>query len=166
MKILRFLLVATLLGLVSAQGIAREKDVDYNYEVTREDCGSCKCADPNYVIFMVYSYGKKEATTTDICLRNAVHGIMFKGLPASGQLGAVDALMGATPYSAHSKYFDEFFKSGYKQYISETNKGNHIVTKCAKELKVGVKVKVNVKLLKQHLRNDGILKDYKDIMMQ
>lgn len=154
-----------LLGLISAQGIAREKFIDYNYEVTREECGSCKSGDPNYVIFMVYSYGKKEATTTDICLRNAVHGIMFKGLPTSGQLGEVPPLMGSTPYEKHKQYFDEFFKSAYKQYISETNKGNQTVIKCGKELKVGVKVKVNVKLLKKRLKDDGILKDFKDMMM-
>ena len=165
MKVRRFLIAFMLLGLISAQGIAKDKFIDYNYEVTREECGSCKCSDPNYVIFMVYSYGKKEATTTDICLRNAVHGIMFKGLPASGQLGAVSALMGSTSYSEHNEYFNEFFKSAYKQYISETNKGNQTVIKCAKGLKVGIKVKVNIKLLKQRLKNDGILKDFKDMMM-
>lgn len=165
MNILRVIFTVMFLGIFCIQGIAKDKFIDYNYELTREDCGNCKSGDPNYVIFMVYSYGKKEATTTEICLRNAVHGILFKGLPSSGQLGAVSALMGATPYQNHKDYFDEFFNGTFKQFISETNKGNQDVIKCPKGLKVGIKVKVNIKFLKQRLKDDGILIDFKEMMM-
>lgn len=163
---MKFFILAIVLGtLFCSQGVAKDKFVDYNYELTRDGVGTVKSRDPGFVIFTVYSYGRRERLTTDICMRNAIHGLIFKGLPAEDGVGAVPALIGATPYEDYKEYFDNFFSGPYKQFVEETNKGMQDVMKVGKEYKVGVKVRVNVKLLKQRLRQDGIIKDYKRLLM-
>lgn len=163
-KITLFILVITL-SAFCAQSMAKDKQDEYNYELTRSGMQGMKSRDPNFVIFIVNSYGKKERLTTEVCKRNAIHGILFKGLPAEDGLGAVPALLGSETYETHKDYFDDFFKSSYLQFLEETNKGMHDVMKLKKEYKVGMKVKVNIKALKERLRQDKILVDYKEMFM-
>lgn len=165
MKTIRFILFAMFLGMFCSQAVAKDKLVEYNYELTRSGVRGVKSYDPNYVVFMVYTYGKKKSTVTNICLRNAVHGILFKGLAPEEDLGKVDPVMGSTTYEEHKEYFDGFFQKDFMQFVQETNKGMQDVMKIGKELKVGVKVKVNITLLKERLRTDGVLKNYKEMMM-
>lgn len=167
MRTLKLMFLAMFLGMFCSQAMAKDKNtvVEYNYELTRSGMRGMKSGDYNYIVFVVYSYGKKEQTTTNICLRNAVHGLLFKGLPAEEGLGRVDAIMGSTAYEDHKEYFDGFFQKDFMQFVQETNKGMQDVMKVGKELKVGVKVKVNVTQLKERLKNDGVLKNFKEMMM-
>jgi hypothetical protein len=163
-KLSLFIMVITL-GMCCARSMAKDDKTEYNYELTRAGVPGVKSRDPNFVIFVVYSYGKKERVTTEVCKRNAIHGVLFKGLPAEDGMSAVPALLGSETYEAHKDYFDDFFKSSYLQYLEETNKGMHDVMKLKKEYKIGMKVRVNLKALKERLRQDKILADYKELFM-
>jgi hypothetical protein len=145
---------------------AKDDVASFNYELTRD--GSPISRDANFVIFTVYSYTKKSKITSDIGKRNAIHGILFKGLPKTEMQGSQPALLKDGSYEKYAEYLDKFFASGeYLQFIEETNKGFQDVIKISsKEYKVGISVKVNVKGLKQKLEKDGIIKDYYDMMMQ
>jgi len=142
------------------------EDISFNYELTREECPVPR--DNNYVIFKVYSYGKKALLTAEAGKRNAIHGILFKGLPATDRQGRIPALMGTTPYDAHKEYFDRFFSgTEFLQFVQETNKGFHEEIKISgKEYKVGIIVKVNINSLRKHLEADGVLTNVFDMMFQ
>ena len=161
-------ILLTLLSLFIFSGVVSAKDevLDFNYELTRD--GSPVSRDANFVIFTVYSYTKKSKITSDIGKRNAIHGILFKGLPKTKMQGAQPALLKDGNYDTYADYLNQFFGSGdYLQFIEETNKGFQDVVKISgKEYKVGISVKVNVKALKERLEKDGIIKDYYDMMMQ
>jgi hypothetical protein len=165
MNKLKLFILVMALGAFCAQSMAKDNAAEYNYELTRAGVPGVKSRDPNFVIFVVYSYGKKEKVTTEVCKRNAIHGVLFKGLPAEDGMSAVPALLGSDTYEVHKDYFDDFFKSSYLQYLEETNKGMHDVMKLKKEYKIGMKVRVNLKALKERLRQDKILADYKELFM-
>jgi hypothetical protein len=160
------LLILALLFFVDSTVSAKDDFASFNYELTRD--GSPISRDANFVIFTVYSYTKKSKITSDIGKRNAIHGILFKGLPKTEMQGSQPALLKDGSYEKYAEYLDKFFASGeYLQFIEETNKGFQDVIKISsKEYKVGISVKVNVKGLKQKLEKDGIIKDYYDMMMQ
>lgn len=162
----RVLLAFLSLFIFSGAVSAKDEVLSFNYELTRD--GSPVSRDANFVIFTVYSYTKKSKITSDIGKRNAIHGILFKGLPKTQLQGAQPPLLKDGNYDTYADYLNQFFASGdYLQFIEETNKGFQDVVKISsKEYKVGISVKVNVKALKQRLEKDGIIKDYYDMMMQ
>ena len=146
----------------------KKKIVGYNYELSlvKENAASAS----GFKIFKVWSYAKKkEVLTQEICMRNAIHGILFKGLAASdvGTQGNFPALC-PEGYDAHKEYFDGFFGSGdFKQFIQLTSKGaqqaGDVVKTASKEWKVGLLVQVNVNALRKRLQKDGIIEGVKDI---
>lgn len=161
---LKYIFLFVMLAAFSASVEAKMPPIDYNYELTREGLPAPR--DANFVICWVYSYGKRADITTEVCKRNAIHGIIFKGLPSTNLGGAVPALIKNGSYDEYADYFDRFFKGGdYMQYIEETNKGFQDVMKLSsKEYKVGITVKVRVNDLRKRLMKDGIIKDYYDLM--
>lgn len=169
MIVFKYLFAVAAMMLVATTASAKDKDkeeISFDYELTREDCPVSR--DNNYVIFKVYSYGKKGLLTADIGKRNAIHGILFKGLEQTDTQGRIPELMGTTPYDAQKEYFDRFFgRKEYLQYIQETNKGFHEEIKLSgKEYKVGITVKVNLNSLRKRLEADGVLTNVFDMMMQ
>lgn len=84
MKRLLFIAICFCMALSVSAG--KKKDfVDYRYELTlaKENVA----ATSGFKVFKVWSYGKKkELLTKDICMRNAVHGLLFKGLAANARV--------------------------------------------------------------------------------
>lgn len=166
MKKIKYLLIFIVLVMCVPAIQAKDKKLmAFNYELTREGCPVSR--DANYVIFTVYSYGKRAEVTADVSKRNAVHGILFKGLPATQMQGAIPAMMGTTSYAEHQDYFDNFFSTEqYLQFVEETNRGFEDVIKLKKGYKIGVTVKVNIQLLQRRLEADGILQNVMDMMLR
>ena len=161
-------ILLALLSLFLFSGVVSAKDdvSSFNYELSRD--GLPVSRDANFVIFTVYSYTKKSKITSDVGKRNAIHGILFKGLPQTKMQGAQPPLLKDGNYDTYADYLNPFFANGdYLQFIEETNKGFQDVVKVSsKEYKVGITVKVNVKALRERLEKDGVIKDYYDMMMQ
>ena len=123
----------------------------------------------SFKVFKVYSYAKRRGDITeDINMRNAIHGLLFKGLAAAdvGTQGEFPALV-PDGYESHREYFDLFFGSGeFKQFIQLTSRGAQQagdVIKVGRKYKVGLLVQVNLNALRKRLEKDGIIGSAKNI---
>ena len=169
-RIIMFSLLAVIALSVSAQrnrGRHGWAEPEYNYELSLAHDNIASTG--SFKIFKVYSYAKRRGDiTSDINLKNAIHGLLFKGLGAAdvGYQGEFPALV-PEGYESHREYFDLFFDSGeYQQFIQLTSKGAMQagdVVKVGKEYKVGMLVQVNVNALRKRLEKDGIIQGVKGI---
>lgn len=106
----------------------------------------------------IYSYGSSKQQAQDRCVMNAVHGVIFKGYAGQGayQAPLVKSLNG---YNDNYDFFDNFFKKGdYGRYSSGIVEGTQQLIKIKGGWKQCCIVNVNVKLLRQHLEEAGIIK--------
>ncbi len=93
------------------------------------------------------------------CKANAVHGVIFKGY--TGQGAAQPALVkNASGYSDNKDFFDNFFNSGdYLRYVSSVVNGSTESRKIKNGgFKVSQTMTVNVKMLRRHLEQAGIIR--------
>lgn len=158
MKRIVFLLVCMLFSIVAVNGKDKEEDT-YRYEMEAFDGN----APAGRIIVKVWNYGKREKLTRQHCMRNAVHGILFKGVMGGG---STSFNKGRGPlvkegYEAHKDFFDKFFDSGeYLKYVDLTNNGNiqpgDRIKISGKEFKVGMICIINEKALRDCLKEAGI----------
>jgi hypothetical protein len=165
-KIVLSLLACMMVLTISAQrrGWAQP---EYNYELSLAKDNIASTG--SFKVFKVYSYAKKRAAITqDINMRNAIHGLLFKGLGAAdiGTQGEFPALV-PDGYESHREYFDLFFQSGeFKQFIQLTSRGAQQagdVVRVGRKYKVGLLVQVNLNALRKRLEKDGIIGSAKNI---
>ena len=143
---------------------ARDKDEEmYRYDVEGV-AGSP--TDNNKVLIKVWSYGKLQKITREVCMRNAIHGVLFKGVPATSSTGVFSGCEAIVPdgYDANKEYFDRFFESGeYLKYVVMVNHGNiqagDRIKLSNNEYKIGMECAVNYKALATKLSDDGIAKN-------
>ena len=163
-KILLFIAAALMIG---GTAMAKDDVPDYDYELSlaKENVA----ATSGFKVFKVWSFGKKKETLTqEIGMRNAIHGLLFKGLAAAdiGSQGNVPALV-PDGYDSHKEYFDVFFANGeFKQFIQLTSRGAQQagdVVKVGKKYKVGLLVQVNYNALRKRLEDDGIIASAKNL---
>ena len=151
---------------VSLSADGKERVVPFNYELSVVQEGNA--ATSGHKIFKVWSFGKKGDLTQEICMRNAIHGLLFRGLIAEdmGSQGSVAALV-PDGYESHKDYFDAFFSSGdFLQFIQPASKGAQQagdVVKMKKEYRVGLLVQVNLSALRKRLEKDGIIKGVRSL---
>jgi len=152
--------------------------VDFtNYEVKALDQGT-----QGTVLMKVYSYGYTVDNAIERAKMDAIHAILFKGVPGSN----VARPMVKEGREAYKAYFDEFFglytvKAGkkkmidplditqifnapYKQYVQISNDGTVDPSdrfKVGNKYKAGVVISVNHRELRQKLENDHIIKSLK-----
>lgn len=161
----RFLLFALML-VVPALGFAQKKKqkkaneetAQWRYEVEVVTQGKT-----NTVLIKVWSYSSKVEIAQKQAAKNAVHAVMFKGVPGKGEVKEKAALIADSKTEAtHKKFFEEFFKDGgeFMRYVTLVNNGNavEVVKVGKKEYKVGVIVSVDRDKLEQMLKEKGILK--------
>lgn len=166
MKKLVLFMFALVMGIVVVNAKGKEEPYTYELSLAKENVA----ATAGYKVFKVWSYcKKKEVLTQEVCMQNAVKGLLFKGLAASdySSQGNVPALV-PDGYDTHKEYFDNFFNSGdYRQFIQLTSKGaqqaGDVVKTANKEWKVGLLVQVNVNALRKRLEKDGIVEGVKGI---
>lgn len=162
MKKITFLLFCMSLFAVFTATAKDEEENTYRYEL--ENLTDRTMAD-GQIMVKVWNYGKKEKITRQTCMRNAVHGVIFKGVSggrASG-LNKGHAALCPDGYTAHADYFDNFFSSGdYMQYVELTNNGNiqpeDRIKISSKEYKIGMVCIINFNALRDRLQKDGIAK--------
>lgn len=163
------LLFAALLSIsVSAQN-KEQKRVDkqttqWRYElqaaVGQAAEGAC--------LVRVWTYSSKPTIAEGQAGKNAVHGILFKGYPASSDgtriSGREPMISNPAIEEEYSEYFAEFFKSGgaYQRYVSYIGNGiPDAQIKVGKEYKVGITVIVLIDQLRKRLEEDGIIQALK-----
>lgn len=114
-------------------------------------------------LIKVWSYSKKPEVAFEQSKKNAVHGIIFKGIVGkSGVPGQKPLANNVNLEEEKSDYFEPFFYDGgkYMKFVSLTNDGAVEASdrmKIGKEYKIGLVVSVNVAELRKDLENAGII---------
>ncbi|RAV30191.1 hypothetical protein [Sinomicrobium soli] len=162
--LLLFLFAAPeLMAQKRAKRLADEDTKNWRYEIQCVNVGR----QGSYLI-KVYSFSRKKHIPAEQSKKNAVHGIIFKGIPA-GERGCVSQpplARNANVEQEKREYFDDFFAEGgkYMKFVSLTTDGAVAATdrfrvgRNGKEYKIGVVVTVNIDLLRKELESAGIIR--------
>ncbi len=157
-----FLTLFALMAISVFTAMAQDGEDTYRYEIEDFTGG---VAPEGRVLVKVWNYGKKETITRQLCMRNAVHGVIFKGVSGSSRTGLNKGHTALVPdgYNSHKDYFDNFFGNGdYLQFVEVTNNGNiqpgDRIKISRKEYKIGMVCSINYNALRQRLEKDGISK--------
>ena len=132
------------------------KDTDkFRYEVECAGNG----AQGSYLL-KVWSYSRKKDIAAEQCKKNAVHGVIFKGVAGgNGCVAQRPLARNAGVEVEYADYFKQFFSDNgeYFKYVSLTSAPQEIV-KIGKEYKVGVIVTVQKDELRKALEKAGVIK--------
>lgn len=163
----RFILLVLML-VVPALGFSQKKKqreanedtMQWRYEIEIVAQGK-----DGAVLVKVWSYSSKVEIAQRQAAKNAVHAVMFKGVPAYQEVPALDALISNYKIEeANRDFFNDFFNDGgeYMRYVTLTNNGTpaagDVIKVSKKEYKVGVIVSVERSRLEQMLKDKGVLK--------
>jgi len=149
------------LFLTFAQKKEDKRTMEWRYEV---ECAGVS-PDGTYII-KVFTYSKKANFPYEQAKKNAVHGVLFKGVPGSKENNcATQKPLCLNPNIEFEKkeFFETFFQDGgkYMKYVFDSSNGNIAsgdVMKVGKEYKVGVLVTVSKDMLRKDLEEAGILR--------
>lgn len=157
--ILSFCFLFSVLGYGQAKKKADNETFEWRYEIEVVNTGTQGTKQVK-----IWSYSKKADVAMEQAKKNAVHGIIFKGMPDNGAVRG-DKAMAQDPNLevTQAEFFQEFFKDGgkYSKYVTLVNNGAIAagdIMKIGKEFKVGVVVSVNTAGLRKDLEAAGIIK--------
>lgn len=149
--------LATILLLASCATTSRinKADQKWSYELESAGVGS----DGTYVV-KVWSYSRKPQISPEIPKVNAVHGVIFKGVPAGNGAAAQPPLAPSSSVEQqNADFFNQFFASDYSQFIAQVAQGSTQTMKTGKnEYKIGVIISVAKDNLRKFLEKNGIIK--------
>ena len=144
-------------GLHASNQRKANKDTDaFRYDIEYITTGA-----NDMLLAKVWSYSKNAKIAIELCKKNAIHGVMFKGYTGTGggTISQSPLVKDAGVYSEKRDFFNSFFADGgqYMRYVSAVADGTE-VRKVGKEYKTGVVVTVNKGLLRKDLEDAGIIK--------
>lgn len=164
LTVLLCLLTACLSFDASAKKKIDKETMQWRYEIEAVD-GQ---ASQGNILVKVYTYAKKKEDAILQAGKNAVHGILFKGVAAKNNStvripGQKPIISDSGAQKEHQKYFSSFFKDDgkYQLFVQLVNNGVPDigdVIKIGKEYKVGVKVLVAKDALRKEMENAGIIR--------
>lgn len=164
----RILFIITILALsfghASAQKKAKrqadEATMAWQYEIEQVATGKS-----GSIVVKVWSVSNKPDVATEQSKKNAVHGIIFKGVPEQDRLPSKRPLMkDFNGYEENKEFFDNFFSTGgaYMRFVTLTTNGildaGDMIKLNKKEYKIGVKVTVNYDELRKYLEQSKVIK--------
>lgn len=151
----RYIILA-LLALVCYGVQAKDKD-EFKYEVV-----SAGVATEGSELIKVFSYAKNQKKAIEIGKANAVHAILFKGVPGSNGNYTKPAMVKIQDKTNNQDFFDNFFKSGqYLQFVTVSNDGlidPEDMLRVGGEYKIGIIYCVSKDALRKYLVDSGIIK--------
>jgi hypothetical protein len=112
----------------------------------------------------VFSYSKKPKVAIEAAKRNAVHGIIFKGISGGQCINKPALARNPNLEQEKADFFKAFFANGgkYSKFVVASTDGaieaGDVTKVSKKEYKIGVNVSVNVALLRKDLEAAGIIK--------
>lgn len=149
-------IIFALLALVCYGVQAKDKN-EFRYEVV-----SAGVASEGSELIKVFSYAKNQKKAIEIGKANAVHAILFKGVPGSNGNYTKPAMVKMQEKNNNQKFFDEFFKSGqYLQFVTVSNDGAidpEDMLRVGSEYKIGIIYCVSKDNLRKFLIDNGIIK--------
>ena len=143
----------------------KKKKADKNTKEWYYELEACSAPYKGASNIKVWSYGANAVVARDQAMKNAVHGVIFRGIPGnpSKRINALPPLV--DEFGAEDKYgefFDRFFADGgdYLRYVTKTGSDstNEVLKYDRKNYKVGVIVTVQYDALREMLEKNGIIK--------
>ena len=107
----------------------------------------------------VWSYYKNAKMPLEVAKRNAVHAVIFKGVPAGNGAASQPPLKTDAVTASDSVFFGNFFQGEYQDYINSVASGSLRILKLrAREYKIGYVVSVAKDNLRKYLEDQGVIK--------
>lgn len=135
---------------------AKDKD-EFRYEVVSAGVGT-----EGTELIKVYSYAKTQKKAIEIGKKNAVHAILFKGVPGGAGNYSKPAIVKNHEKESYKDFFKDFFNSGqYNQFVSVSSDGiidPEDMLRVGSDYKIGIIYSVNKDALRQYLVDNGIIK--------
>ncbi len=160
------LIAAVLLFGFSANAQWKKNKANADTKIWRYDIECEGIAKQGSKLIKVWSYSKNPKHAISSAMKNAVHGMIFKGYAGGGQ--------GCTPFKAlvsspdveekFKEFFDKFFADGgeYMKYVSAATDGSIApgdrLKISKREYKIGVVVNIQSDQLRKRLEKEGIVK--------
>ena len=140
----------------------KQQKLNDDTERFRYDIEFCQNSN-GFVLVKVWSYSKKADLAVAQARKNAVHGVLFRGFSSAdpNYVSMQPIVKDPSIESIKADYFEAFFDDDngeYARYAPSVIDSSTKIIKVGKEYKAGVVVKVNTKLLRQHLEQAGIIK--------
>lgn len=157
--------VISLASCAATRKVAADKDtLTWQYEIEPTTGQAIQGS----ILVKVWSYSKDQNVAQAQAGKNAVHGVLFKGVAAlSNQYARVPAqkamVTDVNAETTYADYFKDFFKDGgkYAKYVNFVNNGVPApgdIIKVGKEYKIGVRVSVAKDALRKEMEAAGIVK--------
>lgn len=165
MKAFRFFLLLIAVALLSSCSAARKAKADkdtmvWRYEI--EPTGGQ--AVQGSILVKVWSYSKGKIVARNQAGKNAIHGILFKGVSALNRIPAQKPMIVEPDAEAkYADYLEDFFSDGgkYMKFVNFVNNGVPApgdIIKIKNEYKIGVTVSIAKDALRKELENSGIVR--------
>ena len=135
-------------------------DTPWTYEIESVGVG----ADGTYAI-RVWSYYKNAKMPLEVAKRNAVHAVIFKGVPAGNGAASQPPLKTDAVTASDSVFFGNFFQGEYQDYINSVASGSRQVLKVKSrnyKYKIGYVLSVAKDRLRKRLEEQGVIKALSD----
>ncbi|WP_417199394.1 hypothetical protein [Bizionia sp.] len=167
LKFKHYFLFACMIGFsLNANAQWKKNKANKDSEIFRYDLECQGIAKKGAKLVKVSSYSKNPKHAISRGMKNAVHGIIFKGYTGGNQ--------GCTSFSPlvpdvdvasqHEAFFDAFFADGgdYLKYVSQATDGNIApgdrLKISRREYKIGIVVTVQLDQLRKRLEKEGIVR--------
>lgn len=163
---LLFTIVLMLFVNFGAQAQWKKEKARKDTEIWRYDIACEGIAKQGAKLVKVWSYSKNPKHAISSAMRNAVHGIIFKGYGGGGQgCSSFQPLIKDSSVEVEYKeFFDDFFAEGgeYMKYVSAATDGSIApgdrLKVSKREYKIGVVVNVMSDQLRNRLEKENIVK--------
>ncbi len=149
---------------ISFVGLAQAgRKADKDTKIWRYELESAGEGNEGTYLVKVWSYSKKPNVAIEQAKKNAIHGVIFQGVPASGRFSSQPPIARTAGLeNEKADFFNAFFDDGgaYMKYVAVSGDGSvdgDDYLKVGKEYKVGVVVSVRKDLLKKDLQAQGII---------
>ncbi|SFW21227.1 hypothetical protein [Cellulophaga fucicola] len=158
--------IAVLLVCFSFNANAQRKKANRDTKEWRYDVECEGIAKQGSKLVKVWSYSKNPKFAIEQAMKNAVHGMVFKGYSGGGN-GCTSFKPLVTDVGAeseHAVFFADFFKDGgeFRKYVTAAADGNIApgdrLKVSKKEYKIGVVVNVSTDQLRKALEAKGIIR--------
>ena len=133
-------------------------DTPWTYEIESVGVGG------TYAI-RVWSYYKNAKMPLEVAKRNAVHAVIFKGVPAGNGAASQPPLKTDAVTASDSVFFGNFFQGEYQDYINSVASGSRQVLKVkgrSYKYKIGYVISVAKDRLRKRLEEQGVVRALSD----
>jgi len=162
----KYIIILILLFSISANAQWKKNKANKDTKIWRYDLECEGIAKQGSKLVKVWSYSKNPKHAISRGMKNAVHGIIFKGYAGGGRgcTSIKPLVKDATVEQKNQAFFDAFFADGgeYLKYVSAATDGRIApgdrLKISKREYKIAVIVNVQYDQLRKRLEKEGIIR--------